>query len=105
MKRFHISIAVADFSASVADYSKRLGAAPVALKEGRYALWKTDILNFSISCKGEATGLRHLGFEDGSATGFTEEVDVNGLVWETFTPQAQLDEISEKFPGAIIKRP
>ena len=104
MKRFHLSIAVADFAASVADYSKRLGAAPCAVKEGRYALWRTDILNFSISCKpDEVPGrVRHLGFEDSSATGFAEETDVNGLVWETFTTEAQEQEILGKF-GLTLK--
>lgn len=105
MKRFHISIAVSDFAASVADYNVRLGATPCALKEGRYALWRTDSLNFSISCKpGEPAGrVRHIGFEDTNVSGFREETDVNGLVWETFSQEAQQDEIKEKFPGAVIK--
>ena len=99
MKRFHISIAVSDFAASVADYSERLGVAPCALKDGRYALWKTDLLNFSISCKpGEAAGrVRHIGFEDASETGFREEQDANGITWEYFTSEAQAEEIEEKF--------
>ena len=104
MKRFHISIAVTDFAASIADYNKRLGCQPCALKDGRYALWKTDILNFSISCKGEAPGrVRHLGFEDSEAKGFFEETDVNGIVWERFTSETQAEEIRDKFPGAVIR--
>lgn len=99
MKRFHISIAVEDFAASVFDYSKRLGAPPCVVKENRYALWRTELLNFSISCKpGQPAGLvRHIGFEDGSETGLREETDVNGIIWEYFTPRAQEQEIKEKF--------
>lgn len=104
MKRFHISIAVADFAASFADYSTRLGVAPCVVQEGRYALWRTDTLNFSISCKsGQPTGVvRHIGFEDDNEPVFREEADVNGIVWEYFSREGQLEEIRDKFPQAII---
>ncbi len=102
MKRFHISIAVADFSGSVADYSARLGGKPCVVKEGRYALWRTDLLNFSISCKPEQPVgvVRHIGFEDDSENGFREECDANGITWEYFSKDAQQKEIEEKFPDA-----
>lgn len=98
-KRFHISLAVADLTTSVKDYSKRLGADPVVVVPNRYALWRTDLLNFSISQKpGEIPGtLRHVGFEDSSLTDFTENQDCNGITWEYFTAQAQDEEIKEKF--------
>jgi len=104
MKRFHISLSVGDFAASLADYNHRLGCAPYALLDGRYALWKTDILNFSISCKpGETAGtVRHIGFEDDSLSGATEEKDAAGIIWEYFSPQAQDDEIKTKFPTAKV---
>jgi hypothetical protein len=103
MKRFHISIAVADFSASVNDYSKRLECKPCVIQDGRYALWRTDILNFSISCKPDETSgrVRHIGFEDDRAKGFAEEKDVNGLTWEYFNRAGQESEIDDKFPQAV----
>lgn len=104
MTRFHISIAVTDFAASVADYSKRLGATPSIVSEGRYALWRTELLNFTISCKpGQAGGVvRHIGFEDEAEKTFREEKDANGITWEYFSKQTQEKEIEEKFSGAII---
>src|ERR1700723_1030668 len=100
MKRFHISISVTDFAAAVPDYSKRLEAKPCVIKDGRYALWRTDLLNFSISCKpDQAAGrVRHIGFEDDSVTGFREETDSVGITWEYFSKEAQQKEIGEKFP-------
>lgn len=102
MKRFHISIAVADFAASLADYSRRLGCGPCTVQDGRYALWRTELLNFSISCKpGQQTGVvRHIGFEDDSLQGMREEQDVNGITWEYFSPEAQDEETRAKFPTA-----
>lgn len=104
MKRFHISIAVSDFAASFADYSTRLGVAPCAVQDGRYALWRTDTLNFSISCKpGQKAGVvRHLGFEDDHEAAFREEADVNGITWEYFSREGQLEEIRTKFPEAKL---
>lgn len=104
MKRFHLSIAVVDYAASVTDYSRRLGVAPCVTKEGRYALWRTELLNFSISCKpGQIPGtVRHVGFEDDAESGFREEKDANGITWEYFSREAQAREIEEKFPDAVI---
>jgi hypothetical protein len=104
MKRFHISIAVSDYAAAVADYSKRLGVGPCVFLEGRYALWRTELLNFSISCKeGQVAGVvRHIGFEDAEEAGFREETDSAGIIWEYFTEETQMQEIHDKFPNAII---
>lgn len=94
----HIAFGVIDFDASVKDYSARLRAEPVVVIAGRYALWRTAELNFSISCKpGLAAGFRHIGFEDPNEPGFYEEVDGNGITWEYFSAAAQDDEIKEKF--------
>ncbi|MGE0754697.1 MAG: hypothetical protein AB7L92_06005 [Alphaproteobacteria bacterium] len=104
MRRFHISIAVDNFSASLAEYSKRLGCEPEITQDGRYALWRTDLLNFTISCRKDQlpTRVRHIGFEDDSLHGFSEQTDCNGIVWEYFSPAAQQAEIDEKFPQAIM---
>lgn len=91
MKRFHIALAVASLEESIADYSRRLGQPPSAIVPGQYAMWRTDLLNFSINEKaGQAGQLRHVGFEDDTAEGYSSSVDVNGLEWELF-PAAEQD--------------
>jgi catechol 2,3-dioxygenase-like lactoylglutathione lyase family enzyme len=98
MRRFHIALAVADLNESIADYSKRLGHSPTAVVQGKYAMWRTEQLNFSISQLPERAGqLRHLGFEDEAAAGFAEERDVNGVVWELFSPSGQDEKILEMY--------
>ena len=90
MKRFHIALAVADLGASIADYTSRLGQPPQAVVAGTYAMWRTDQLNFSISREPARAGqLRHVGFEDDDAHGFTSDADVNGIAWESFSAVAQ----------------
>jgi catechol 2,3-dioxygenase-like lactoylglutathione lyase family enzyme len=90
MKRFHIALAVADLDASIADYSARLGQSPQAVVPGTYAMWRTEQLNFSINRQPEHAGqLRHVGFEDDEAHGFTGAADVNGIAWENFSALAQ----------------
>ena len=42
--------------------------------EGEYALWRTDAMNVSIRCS-ETIGMRHVGWEDDSATAFNKEAD------------------------------
>ena len=51
MKKFHISLSTEHFDASVTEYTKRLGCAPDKVVTGRYARWRTDLLNFTLSCK------------------------------------------------------
>lgn len=90
MKRFHIALAVADLDASIEDYSRRLEKSPMVVVPGKYAMWRTESLNFSISQIPEHAGeLRHLGFEDAAASGFSSTTDVNGIDWEHFSPEAQ----------------
>lgn len=90
MKRFHIALAVTDLDASINDYSKRLGQPPQAVVLGKYAMWRTDQLNFSIKQQAECAGqLRHVGFEDDDAQNFTSEADINGIPWERFSPVTQ----------------
>jgi catechol 2,3-dioxygenase-like lactoylglutathione lyase family enzyme len=98
MKRFHIALAVRDLRASIADYSARLGQRPNVVVDGKYAMWRTELLNFSINQNAERAGqLRHIGFEDDSAEGFTSTSDVNGIEWERFSAQAQDERIVEMY--------
>lgn len=104
MRRFHIALAVADLDASIRDYSQRLGVPPKAVVRGKYALFRTAQLNFSINEQKERAGqLRHLGFEDEAAPpGFQVERDVNGIDWELFSPQTQDEKIGEVY-GAPVR--
>ena len=75
MKRFHIALSTDRIEETIADYTERLGAAPAVVVDGEYALWRTDTLNVSIrQGPDNAPGaLRHLGWEDPAAEGFTAE--------------------------------
>lgn len=102
MKKLHIAIATNRIEETIKDYSVRLGMEPCSFVENEYALWRTDSLNVSVrqdaTCKpGE---LRHLGWEDPSATEFSQDTDVNGIVWERFNAHQQADEINELWPEA-----
>lgn len=104
MKRIHIALAVADYEASLQEYTTRLGAPPSCTVEGIYALWRTEQVNLSISVKPEVAGtLRHLGFEDDAALQMTEERDVNGITWERFTSDQQRAEILHFWPDAKLR--
>ena len=101
MRRFHIALAVADVAQSGIDYSGRLGADPVVVVPGEYALWRTETLNFSIRQTHDRPGtLRHVGWEDAAAPGFATQQDVNGLSWEHFCLAAQAEEIRRLWPAA-----
>ncbi|EHU5134617.1 hypothetical protein KY939_004701, partial [Vibrio parahaemolyticus] len=100
MNKLHIAIATDSIEKSIKDYSKRLGAEPCSFVANEYALWRTESLNFSIrqDSKCQPGELRHLGWEDASAKDFSEEKDVNGIVWERFSAEQQADEINEIWP-------
>jgi catechol 2,3-dioxygenase-like lactoylglutathione lyase family enzyme len=90
MKRFHIALAVRDLDESITDYSDRLEQAPSVVVTGQYAMWRTELLNFSINQQPQCAGqLRHVGFEDDGAQGFTSTTDVNGIAWESFSAKEQ----------------
>lgn len=90
MRRLHVALAVRDLDATIGDYSRRLGAEPVAVVAGRYALWRTPEVNFSVNCDPAASErLRHLGYEDDDVITKSESTDVNGLMWESFSAQWQ----------------
>ena len=102
MKKIHIAISTDRIEETVADYSARLGVQPCSFIAGEYALWRTESLNVSVrqdpAC--EPGQLRHLGWEDPAASEFTQDTDVNGIVWERFTAQDQADEINAIWPDA-----
>jgi catechol 2,3-dioxygenase-like lactoylglutathione lyase family enzyme len=96
MRRIHIALAVDDLEATITDYTERLGARPVTVVPGTYALWRTPEVNLSVNSDVEGSGrLRHIGFEDDTVATKTESHDVNGIVWETFSPEWQ--------DGGIVK--
>ena len=102
MEKLHIAIATDKIEETIKDYSIRLGMEPCSFLPDEYALWRTDSLNVSVrqdaACKpGE---LCHLGWEDPSAAEFSQNTDVNGIVWERFSAQQQADEINELWPQA-----
>ncbi|MGY6528776.1 MAG: hypothetical protein ACXITR_02500 [Cyanobacterium sp.] len=96
-KKIHIAISTDNLSESIKDYNKRLSALPTIIVDNQYALWETETVNFSVRVdKNIAPGsLRHLGWQDSTAEKFTEEIDVNGITWERFNRQNQLDEINQ----------
>ena len=102
MKKLHIAISTKKIEESIKDYTARLGVEPCSFVANEYALWRTDYLNLSIrqDPNYQSGELRHLGWEDSSATAFSEEVDVNGIIWEKFSAQQQADEINELWPEA-----
>ena len=104
MKLVHIAIGVEDFDASVEDYNRRLALLPVVLVRGAYALWRTEVLNLSIRKTGSGGVIRHIGFEDDAASGFSSTVDVNGIEWELFSPESQMTEILTLWPDAEVGR-
>lgn len=102
MKILHVALSVKDLEASIADYNARLGAEPVAIAKGQYALWRTNQVNLSISQKPEEAGqLRHLGFEDSSTDEMIDSYDADGILWEKFTAAQQREEIFVFYPDAI----
>lgn len=99
-KKFHIAIATDDLEATIQDYSHRLGAAPCVMIPGEYALWRTATLNFSVRQTADCPpgALRHLGWEDETATTLATDTDCNGILWETFAAHHQAAEIAEIWP-------
>lgn len=64
MKRLHVHVSVADLDESVRFYSTLFAAKPTVQK-GDYAKWMLEDprVNFAISERDRATGIRHLGIQ------------------------------------------
>jgi catechol 2,3-dioxygenase-like lactoylglutathione lyase family enzyme len=64
MKRFHVHVSVEDLASSVRFYSTLFAAEPVVRKPD-YAKWMLEDprVNFAISERGAAPGIRHLGIQ------------------------------------------
>lgn len=64
MKRFHVSLSVADLERSTQFYSTLFGVGPTVSKSD-YAKWMLDDprLNFSISTGGRKHGISHIGLQ------------------------------------------
>lgn len=64
MKRLHVHVAVNDLEASVCFYSQLFSATP-SVRKADYAKWLLDDprVNFSISNRGAAPGVNHLGIQ------------------------------------------
>jgi len=105
MRKIHIALAVTNIEASVSDYAQRLGCCPDIVIPHEYALWRTTALNLSIrrAPAGEGGTLRHLGWEDPASTTFSAERDVNGILWEEFSPEHQAEEIRQTWPSVTYR--
>jgi hypothetical protein len=105
MKKIHLALAVTDIEASVIDYAQRLECRPDIVIPHEYALWRTAALNLSIrrAPSGEGGTLRHLGWEDPASLTFSAERDVNGILWEHFSPEQQAEEIRQTWPNVTYR--
>ena len=96
----HIAISTNKINETINDYTIRLGVEPCLFVPNEYALWRTDSLNVSIRQDSSYThgDFRHLGWEDDFAEEFSQDTDVNRIIWEYFDAQQQADEINELWP-------
>ena len=64
MKRFHVHVSVADLAKSI-EFYRALFASDPAVQKSDYAKWMLDDprVNFAISQRGGASGVRHLGIQ------------------------------------------
>ena len=64
MKRLHVHVSVADLADSIRFYSTLFAAEPTVRKDD-YAKWMLDDprVNFAVSKRGGANGIRHLGIQ------------------------------------------
>ena len=97
IKKLHIAISTNKINETINDYTIRLSVEPCLCVPNEYALWRTDSLNVSIRQDSSCTlgYFRHLGWEDDSAEEFSQDIDVNGIIWEYFNAQQQADEVNE----------
>lgn len=101
-RKIHIAISIDNLETIITDYSEKLLCMPEVVVPGEYALWRTETVNLSVRVDPsvQSGSLRHLGFEDEHAEGFTSSIDPAGIVWERFRAQDQKNEIQEIWPGS-----
>ena len=101
MQILHIALAVKDLEEAICEYSRKFACEPTAIASKRYALWRTDSLNISITQIPDKAGqLRHLGFESQGLSEMYSEHDNDGIEWEYFTAEQQRQEIMQYYPDA-----
>ena len=102
-RKIHIALSVASLDTVIDEYTQKLGISPEVVVANEYALWRSETVNLSIRVDKSvpAGSLRHLGFEDPEAEGFTSSTDSCGILWERFREQDQKNEIEELWPGTI----
>ncbi|MBF2057588.1 MAG: hypothetical protein IGQ45_10305 [Cyanobacterium sp. T60_A2020_053] len=97
MKRIHLALSTQNLHESILEYNQRLSVKPTIIIDNEYALWRTPTINFSLrvdyNC--HPGSLRNLDWEDDEATEFTQDTDVNGIIWEHFSYENQLAEIKD----------
>ena len=73
MKRMHVHVSVTDLDESVRFYSNLFAAQPT-VRKGDYAKWMLEDprVNFAISRREKATGIRHLGIQAESESELAE---------------------------------
>lgn len=73
MKRFHVHMHVRDLDQSISFYSRLFAAQPARVEQD-YAKWMLEDprINFSISTRGHAPGVDHLGFQVDDASELAE---------------------------------
>ena len=73
MKRLHVHVSVTDLDESVRFYSNLFAAQPT-VRKGDYAKWMLEDprVNFAISKREKATGIRHLGIQAESESELAE---------------------------------
>ena len=73
MKRLHVHVSVADLEESIRFYSALFAAEPTVRRDD-YAKWMLDDprVNFAVSKRGGANGIRHLGIQVEDASELNE---------------------------------
>jgi hypothetical protein len=135
MKRLHVHVAVDDLAVSTRFYSALFAAEPSVVKPD-YAKWMLEDprVNFSISMRGRAAGLDHLGiqvedaaelqevygrlkaaerpvYEEGATTccyAKSEKswiADPSGLAWETFLTSGESTVYGDSVDLEAVKAP
>jgi hypothetical protein len=106
MRRLHIALAVRQLGESIEDYTHRLSVPAVVVVPHKYAMSRTESLNFAITEQPEHSGnLRHLGFDDDDASGMSTDTDTNGIVWELFSQAVQDQAIVVVYGTPSIEEP